>query len=296
MKLRQMKLALAASALAIALSACAQHSSYKKEYQFAKANSAKLKSVMDARSAEDKQRDTWRKPAETLAFFRVEPGMTVAEVLPGGGWYSKIIADYLGSQGTLYGINYDEDIWPRFGFFNEARIKELVASTAKFPETVAKVSNSGVKARGFTFSNAPNELAGTVDRVLVIRALHNLNRFESEGQYRSKAIKAMHALLKKGGMVGLVQHKIPETADDAGANGQRGYLKQSDVIEMFENQGFELVMSSDMHANPKDQPSATDVVWRLAPSFATSRDNPELKAKMQAIGESNRMTLLFRKK
>ncbi|NVJ65950.1 MAG: class I SAM-dependent methyltransferase [Gammaproteobacteria bacterium] len=295
MKLKQIKLALGASALAMALSACAQHGMHKKDYQFAKANSAKLQSVVAARSDDAKQRDAWRKPAETLEFFRVEPGMTVVEALPGGGWYTKIIADYVGSNGALYGINYDDDMWPKFGFFSEERIKELIESNAKFPETVAKVSDSSIKARGFTFSTAPDELAGTVDRVLVIRAMHNLNRFEKDGQYRSKAIAAMHKLLKTGGMVGVVQHKVAEESSDEGAQGQRGYLKESAVIKMFEQAGFKLVAKSDMHANPKDQPSATDVVWRLAPTFATSRENPELKAKLAEIGESNRMTLLFKK-
>lgn len=264
-------------------------------HQFSKANEDALNKVVSERTAEEKVRDSWRKPAETLKFFRVEPGMVVAEALPGGGWYTKVIANYLGSNGTLYGINYDDSMWPKFGFFSAEQLEETIASTAKFPEVVKKVSGNGMKSQGFTFGNAPDELAGTVDRVLVIRAMHNLNRFEKDGSYRSKAIKTMHKLLKKGGMVGVVQHKLQESADDAGAMGQRGYLKESAVVKMFEDAGFSLAAKSDMHFNSKDQPSAKDVVWRLSPTLATSRDNPDLKAKMEAIGESNRMTLLFKK-
>ena len=264
-------------------------------HQFSKVNVDKLNTVVAERAAEEKVRDEWRKPAETLKFFRVEPGMVVAEALPGGGWYTKVIANYLGSEGTLYGINYDDDMWPKFGFFSAERIKETIASTTKFPEVVKKVTDNGMMSQGFTFSNTPDELAGTVDRVLVIRAMHNLNRFESDGAFRSKAIKSMHKLLKKGGLVGVVQHKLDESANEAGAMGQRGYLKESAVIKMFEDAGFSLAAKSDIHLNSKDKPSAQDVVWRLPPTFATSRDNPELKAKMEAIGESNRMTLLFKK-
>jgi predicted methyltransferase len=72
-------------------------------------------------------------------------------------------------------------------------------------------------------------------------------------------------------------------------------LKKGFVIERMQAGGFELVAESDMNANPEDQPTTDDVVWRLPPGYRGSRKNPELKAKMDAIGESNRMTLKFRK-
>jgi predicted methyltransferase len=134
-----------------------------------------------------------------------------------------------------------------------------------------------------------------VDRVLLIRALHNLNRFEQVAGTRSQALAAVRGMLKEDGLVGVVQHRLPESAPDEGADGSRGYLKQSAVIDMFENAGFELVASSEINANPKDQPGANDIVWRLPPSLSTSKENPELRAAMEAIGESDRMTLLFRK-
>ena len=82
---------------------------------------------------------------------------------------------------------------------------------------------------------------------------------------------------------------------DDWAGGQMGYLKQSFVIAKMEEAGFEFVANNDINNNAKDQPTETDIVWRLPPSYATSRDNVELKAEMEAIGESNRMTLMFRK-
>ena len=78
--------------------------------------------------------------------------------------------------------------------------------------------------------------------------------------------------------------------------GDQGYVKQSAVIAAFERAGFELVGSSEMNANPGDQPTEQDSVWRLPPSLSTSERDPEFRARMQAIGESDRMTLKFRKK
>jgi len=111
----------------------------------------------------------------------------------------------------------------------------------------------------------------------------------------TQALADMKKLLKPGGIVGVEQHRAPEDQPDASTKGERGYLKQSAVIAAFQAAGFELVDKSEINANPNDKPSAEDVVWRLPPTLATSKDNPELKAQMEAIGETDRMTLKFRK-
>lgn len=255
-----------------------------------------LQQTIASRSAEAMARDSARHPAQTLNFFDVRPGMTVAEALPGGGWYTKILANYLGAEGTLYGVNYPDKIWPMFSFSTENMIAERVASTAMFPKLVGGFTENGIEAQGFTFDTVPDELNGTVDRVLLIRALHNLNRFESSTGMRSEALSAVHILLKDDGLVGVVQHRAPTDADDAWADGSRGYLKQANVIEIFEGAGFEFVASSEINANTKDQPGANDIVWRLPPSYSGSKDKPAQKTAMMAIGESDRMTLTFRKK
>ena len=254
-----------------------------------------LDQVIAARSESDRARDGARRPAQTLSFFQVEPGMTVAEALPEGGWYTRILAPYLGKNGAIYGVNYVDEIWPLFGFMDDKQIKDNIDSTDRFPRQVAKFTDNGINAQGFTFSTAPEKVYKTVDRFLIIRALHNLNRFEDKIGSRSQALSAVRVLLKQDGLVGVVQHRIPESANDEGADGSRGYLKQSAVIAMFEQAGFELVSSSEMNANPRDKPGPTDIVWRLPPAFSGSKDNPEQKAAMQAVGESDRMTLLFKK-
>jgi predicted methyltransferase len=254
-----------------------------------------LAAVIEQRSDEDKARDSARHPGETLAFFAVEPGMTVAEALPGGGWYTRILANYLGSDGTLYGVNYPDSLWPMFGFATKDWVREKIAESSKFPGLVASYTDNGISASGFSFNTVPSSVLGKVDRVLMIRALHNLNRFNAHTGVRSQALAATHAMLKPGGLVGVVQHRAPADADPAGVDGSRGYLKQDDVIAIFAEAGFEFVASSEINANPKDQPGPEDIVWRLPPSFSGSKDDPEQRAAMEAIGESDRMTLLFRK-
>jgi predicted methyltransferase len=258
-------------------------------------NNELLDQVVAARSAEDRARDDARHPAQTLTFFQVEPGSTVAEALPGGGWYTAILANYLGANGTLYGVNYNDNMWNMFSFATEDWVAVRVAATGKFPALVAGLTDNGINATGFTFNTVPPATADSVDRVLLIRALHNLNRFESKAGTRTQALAAVHSMLKDDGLVGVVQHRAPETASDEWADGSKGYLKQSAVIAMFEAAGFQLVSKSEINANPKDKPGAEDMVWRLPPSLRTSKENPALRETMLAIGESDRMTLLFRK-
>jgi predicted methyltransferase len=263
---------------------------------FAHDGNQALAGIVLDRNAEQRARDPYRHPVQTLSFFHVEPGMKVAEALPGGGWYSQILAEYLGKDGELHGINYNDDMWSMFGFFTPERIVEMSARTQQFPSLVSELSDSGIKSSGFTFATAPKSANGSLDRVLFVRALHNLNRFEDEAATRTQALSVAYDLLKPDGLVGVVQHRAPEQADDKWADGSSGYLKQSAVILAFEDAGFELMMSSEVNANSKDQPTQSDIVWRLPPSFNGVGDDAEKRKAMTAIGESDRMTLLFKKK
>ncbi|WP_101759050.1 class I SAM-dependent methyltransferase [Oceanicoccus sp. KOV_DT_Chl] len=253
-----------------------------------------LAMIIAARSEEQQQRDSSRHPQQTIEFFGVEPGMTIVEVLPGGGWYTQILAPYVGPEGAIYGVNYADTMWPLFGFFSEEVIAGRIAAAATFGDTVnAFAGAEDVPARGFAFDGIDPEINGTVDAVVMIRALHNLNRFEEKAGTRTAAIKQVYDMLKPDGFVGVVQHRAPEDSADEWANGSNGYLKQSAVIAMFEQAGFELVASSELNANPKDQPVEGDSVWRLPPSLRTAEEN---KAANTAIGETDRMTLKFVKK
>jgi len=263
----------------------------------AKFNGEKLAEILDAQPEKARARYDARNPAETLAFFDIKPGMAVGEALPGGGWYTKILTPYLGETGKLVGIDYSIEMWPEFSFANEAFIENKKNWPAEFVEKAAEwAPEDGAEISATTFGLETGAHTGKLDAVLFIRALHNLSRFESEGGYMTDALSKTHALLKPGGIVGVVQHRAPADADEDWAVGSAGYLKQANVIAAFEAAGFDLVKSSEINANPKDQPTIDDIVWRLPPSLNGVGDNESMKAERIAVGESDRMTLLFKKR
>jgi len=266
-------------------------------YTAPKFDGAKLSAILDARPDDVKDRYGARHPAQTLEFFGITPGMAVGEALPGGGWYTKILAPYLGQDGKLVGIDYTIDMWSEFGFANEA----FIETKKKWPEEfVAKSAEwapeNGPAISATTFGSPVGDMAGTLDAILYIRAMHNLSRFEAEGAYLTQALKHSHRVLKPGGIVGVVQHRAPESWESSQASGSAGYLKQSNLITTFDAAGFDLVKTSEINANPKDQPGEGDIVWRLPPSLNGVGDDAALKAERLAIGESDRMTLLFKKR
>ena len=256
---------------------------------------AKLAAVLAAQPEEVQARYGARNPAETMAFFGIEPGMTVAEALPGGGWYSKILLAYLGEEGTLIGAHYPDELWASFGFGDEWTATR-VEGTANWPNQAAEWGVEGAAIASTFLTAMPEAASDQVDAVLFIRALHNLNRFTTdETPYMGDTLSETFRVLKPGGIAGVVQHQGPETNSDEWANGSNGYLKQSAVIAAFEAAGFEYVGSSDVNANAADVPSEDEFVWRLPPSRSGTEEGSPERAAYEAIGESNRMTLKFRK-
>lgn len=260
-------------------------------------SAANIDEVLAAQPDDVKARYQYRNPKETLAFLGIKDGMTVVEALPGRGWYSKLLLPVLGNEGKLIGADYAMTMWSNFSFMTPERIEEKKDWVNTWTEQA-----NGWRAEGdasvaaFQFDALPDDMKGTADAVLFIRALHNMLRFEDKGGFLTNALNETHAILKPGGLVGVVQHMAREDRDDEWANGSSGYLKQSAIIAKFEQHGFEFVAESNINHNDKDQAKAGDIVWRLPPSLKGSKDDAEKKAAMEAIGESNRMTLLFKKK
>jgi len=230
------------------------------------------------RRAEDQARDASRHPAETLAFFRVSPGMTVVDFMPSGGWYTRVLVPYLGEKGRYIGLNPYPGTNQQFAAYAGGLAE-------KFPPAAAKWDLQGAPIAAYNTDGLPADMAGTVDRVLVFRSMHTLVR----NGIAEPELQAMHQLLKADGLLGIEQHRARADAPDAYVDGSKGYLRQKDVIALIEKQGFELVAASEINANPKDTADHPAGVWELPPNLRTKRE--ELKA----IGESDRMTLLFRK-
>lgn len=257
-------------------------------------DSARLAGILAAQPEETQVRYQFRNPQATLEYFGVEPGMTVVEALPGGGWYSKLLLPYLGAEGELVGVNYPLDLWSNFPFGTEEFIERMTTWSTDWPNGAQEWrGDGGADVSAFVFGSMPESAAGTADAVLFVRALHNLARFGDKRDFLGEALGTAYSALKPGGIVGVVQHSAPEAMTDEWANGSRGYLKKSFVIAQMEAAGFEYLGSTNINANPKDVPGADDIVWRLPPSLRV--DDEAQKAANAAIGESNRMTLKFRK-
>ena len=178
----------------------------------------------------------------------------------------------------------------------EERIKQMETWATDWPQGASEWRGEGdASVSAFVLGALPEERKGSADAILFIRALHNMARFEPQGGFLSEAMQNAYDVLKPGGIAGIVQHAAREDMPDEWATGSAGYLKESFVIAEMEKAGFELMGTTDINANPNDQPSTDDVVWRLPPTLQFSRDDDALRAEMEAIGESNRMTLKFRK-
>lgn len=273
---------------AVAAPAVAQHSHEHGQEPAAaasaKGDSALAEVLAHPRRNADRARDQWRHPAETLAFFRVEPGMTVVDYMPSGGWYTRVLVPYLGEKGRYIGLNPDvRNASPQMqqNFGNMAQT---------FPAKAAEWA--GVPAGrilAFNTDGLPAELNGTVDHALIFREMHNLQR---NGMVH-RELTAIRVLLKDDGLLGIVQHRAKPDAPAAYTDGSKGYMREKDVIGLVEAHGFELVAKSEINANPADPADHPAGVWTLPPNL---REGEKDKARYLAIGESDRMTLLFRKR
>ncbi|HEY7884255.1 MAG TPA: methyltransferase [Cellvibrionaceae bacterium] len=227
-------------------------------------------------------RDEFRNPAETLQFFGIEPDMTVVEIWPGGGWYTEILAPYLRDNGTFYAAHFDPatDV----EYFKRS-LDNYASKLAANPELYDQVK--------MTVFNPPANTeiapAGSADLVVTFRNAHNWYMRGGGEEKLVASFATIYKALKPGGVLGLVDHRLPEDRPDSDQE-QSGYIKQSVVVSAAEKAGFTLAASSDINANPKDTADHKSGVWTLPPSL---REGDTDREKYLAIGESDRMTLKF---
>lgn len=252
----------------------------------AAADSALEAAVASELRGADKARDQYRHPKETLEFFQVRPDMVVAEYAADAGWYTKILAPLTATSGQYVALA----VSPTSASFSEDRKAQLAAYPATYPARATKATGLGEdKISAYVTNSVPAALQGKVDRVLIFRMLHNMNRWGILGS----ELDAMHAMLAPDGMIGVEQHRAKADAPADYVDGSKGYLKEADVIAMFEKHGFVLAGKSEINANPKDPANHAQGVWTLPPNYALKDQD---RATYAAIGESDRMTLLFKKK
>lgn len=230
------------------------------------------------RSVGNVARDGWRHPYETLNFFGVRPTDTVVELVPGGGWYTEILAPYLRERGQLIAAGDDPASPSAYSQRSAARFKAKMDSLAIY---------SKVQITPFDPARGKLDLAppASADVVLTFRNVHNWMSSGSAQAVFDAAFKA----LKAGGTLGVVEHRLPASrAEDA--KGGSGYVHEATVIRFAEAAGFKLAARSEVNANPKDTADHEGGVWALPPTYANKDKD---RAKYAAIGESDRMTLKF---
>ena len=220
-------------------------------------------------------RDRYRHPAQTLTFFGLKPTQTVVEIWPSGGWYAEILAPYLAPRGAYWAA-------VPAGERGAAGVRKLQAA---HPGAYDKV-------RFATFPAAAGQASvpdGSADLVLTFRNVHNW-RF-GEADRTQAAFDQMFAMLKPGGTLGVVEHRLPEKMTDV-TEGKSGYMKRSTVLAYATRAGFRLAGESAVNANAKDTHDYPKGVWTLPPNYAEKDAN---RARYAGIGESDRMTLRFTK-
>lgn len=280
-------LALAATAMTAPAFAHDPKMSQTEHDKMHKAHQARLATILaDPSRVEDTKRDKYRHPAETFEFFRLHPDHVIGEYAPGGEWVSRILGKYVDEKGKFNGLYFSTDA----GFGTPESHTRIKASATKFGEDVAKVTGRpATDYTGFTLDAIPGGAKGTYDRILIMRMLHNMIRWN----IADTELKRIRELLKDDGLIGIEQHRAKADAPYSYTDGNKGYLREADVIKLMELNGFELVGKSEVNANPKDTASWPDGVWTLPPQL-TLKDVD--KAKYEAIGESDRMTMLFKKR
>jgi predicted methyltransferase len=234
----------------------------------------------DWRDDKNKARNVYRHPVETLTFFGITPQSKVLEIWPGGGWYAEILVPYTAKKGAYVGAVNDPNSLTNerskeyFGKQNKA-LSDKFAANPEIYQTATLLP--------FDPSKPVLGKPGSMDAVLTFRNVHNWRgNKQAEGMF-----KAFYEVLKKGGTLGVVEHRANnDVADDD----KSGYVSEAQVIALATQAGFKLVAKSEINANPKDTKDYPGGVWTLPPTYGQGDKDRE---KYAAIGESDRMTLKF---
>lgn len=235
-----------------------------------------LKSAINSpdRTSKNVMRDKYRNPYETITFFKIEPNMTVVELSPGAGWYTEIFANYLHEPGNLIAAHFDSNSDREYFKRGRANFEKKIKSSKMY---------SNVSIVDLSSNLAPEN---SVDAVVTFRNLHNWI-----GPQMDTIFQNSYKALKPGGLFGVVEHRAKD-GTSLDVMKKSGYVTEDYAISIAKKHGFVLVDKSEINANPKDLKNYEGGVWTLPPSLRLKDKDKEWYLE---IGESDRMTLLFKK-
>lgn len=230
-----------------------------------------------ARAPENKERDEFQHPKETLEFFGIKSTMTVVEIAPGAGYYTEILAPFLAREGQyVMAVPRMPSRAPRFMKENEKKLQDIL------------LQNREVQAKTKLIPFEPRDKRNKVqkDWADMVVTFNNVHTFIAK-KTQKESFKFFYDILKKGGTLGIVQHRIAESQKKIPKS---GYMTESEVIALAKRAGFKFVSKSEINANPKDRANYPEGVWVLPPTYRLGEKDHD---KYEDIGESNRMTLRF---
>jgi predicted methyltransferase len=245
----------------------------------------------DHRSEANMSRNRYRHPVGTLTFLGVQDGMNVMEIWPGAGWYTEILAPVMRHHGQFIVATYDADVTdqPQYRYRLQMELLDKFSSRADVYDQVAIVP----------FSPPASASLGAAESIDVILTFRNTHGWIGDGIAES-VFAEFARVLKPGGILGVVQHRAAAGADPV-KSAESGYVPETAVIELARKAGLYLEAKSEVNANPRDTRDHSGGVWSLPPGLAlcteleVAEELAACQAKYQAIGESDRMTLRFRK-
>lgn len=245
-------------------------------------NKYKLNKIANGshRSEKNINRNIYRHPVETLTFFEVEPNMKVVEIGPGGGWYTEILGPYLKEKGELHFTIFSEKSNRSYAPKLNAKIKEMTSNKDLYGKVSFSVLEAPIEIEDIGSENS-------FDRVLTFRNVHN---WMKDGMAK-EAFEKFYKALKPGGILGVVEHRAKANKKQD-PKALSGYVREDFVIDLAKSVGFEFIAKSEINANYNDSANHPEGVWTLPPSL---RLKDKKQSFYQAIGESDRMTIKFRK-